>query len=217
MPIHIGGSKIGQVFFGSQPIKEVYAGSLLVWSAEKWDFEDDFERSSIGTAEWSGSGGLIAGTSGSKHLKKNSSAGSADYWTVRQFDTDNIEVEAVLGPVDSGSIRAAIILGNPQSTYVYVEFQVNGGTLSHYTGSTWQQFASVSAKPGGYTQGDVVVLKRTGSLVQFIVNGQVLGSGTSSYGWGVGNRRVALTVRSAVEFITMRYGPTFDRVRIRAN
>lgn len=216
MPIHFGGSKIGQVFFGSQPIKEVYAGSQLVWSAEKWDFEDDFERALIGS-DWSGSGGVIAGSAPNRHLKKNTSAGSADYWTVRQFDTDDIEVETVLGPVDVGHVRAAILVGNPQGTYIYVEYQANGGTLSHYTGSQWQQFAPVSAKPGGYTQGDVVVLKRTGTLVEFIVNGQVLGSGTSTHGRGVGSRRVALSVRSLVEFFIPRYGPTYDRVRIRAN
>lgn len=34
MPISFGSSGIGGVFYGSTPIKEVYAGSQLVWSAE---------------------------------------------------------------------------------------------------------------------------------------------------------------------------------------
>lgn len=217
MPIFAGGGNVSKIYIGATEVKSVYAGSTLVWTGEEpWDFVDDFERSTIGT-DWTGSGGLIAGTAPNRHLKKNSSAGSSDYWTVRQFDTDDIEVRTVLGPVDSGDIRAAIIIGNPSGQYVYVEFQANGGTLSYYNGSQWVQFSPVSAKPGGYTQGDVVVLKRTGTLVEFIVNGTVLASGATTVGRGPGSRRVALSVRSLTQLFIPRYGPTYDEVRIRAN
>lgn len=217
MPIYYGSTELPNVYLGAQRLASVYAGSMPVWTGEApWAFIDDFERTSVGT-DWTGSGGLIAGTAPNRHLKKNTSTGSADYWTVRQFDTDDIEVRTVLGPVDVGDIRAAIIIGNPSGTYVYVEYQANGGTLSYYNGSQWLQFAPVSAKSGGYTQGDVVVLKRTGVLVEFIVNGTVLASGSTTVGRGPGNRRVALSVRAATQIFATRYGPTYDEVRIRAN
>lgn len=217
MPINAGGLNVSKIYAGAVEVKEVYVGSSLVWSGERWDFVDDFERASVGTIDWSGSGGLIEGSSPNRYLKKNTATGSADYWTTKWFSTENIEVRTVLGPVDSGDVRAAIMIGNPTSTYVYVEFQASGGTLSHYTGAAWQQFAPVSAKPGGYTAGDVVVLKRTGTLVEFIVNGTVLGSGNSTWGRGLGARQVALSVRASNVFFVNRYGPTFDEVKIRAN
>lgn len=36
MPISFGSSGFGEIYYGSTPIKEVYSGSQLVWSASSW-------------------------------------------------------------------------------------------------------------------------------------------------------------------------------------
>ena len=212
MSIHIDGQGIGSIFVGSQPVAEVYRGADLVWSAQSWDFFDDFERSTIGSA-WQGSGGLIAGTAPNRHLKKNTSAGGATYWTAHEFDGDDMVVEALLGPVQDAQQRASILLGGPNS-HVYVEFSRTGNNMiGDYNGSTWTSRADLPAQSWG--EGDVIRVERVGGNVSVYRNGTRLVGAITQEGRGAGRRRLGLSVHMALNFFVRWYGPTFDEVRVR--
>lgn len=213
MGIHIGGQGIGSIFVGGQPVAEVYRGADLVWSAQSWDLFDDFERSTIGSA-WQGSGGLIDGTAPNRHLKKNTSAGGAMYWTTHEFDGDDMVVEALLGPVQDAQQRASIILGAPNS-HVYVEFSRTGNNMiGDYNGSTWTSRANLPAQSWG--EGDVIRVERVDSSVSVYRNGTRLTGAITQEGRGAGRRRIALSVHMALNFFVRWYGPTFNEVRARA-
>ena len=213
MSIHIDGQGIGAIYVGGQPVAEVYRGADLVWSAQSWDFFDDFERSTIGSA-WQGSGGLIDGTAPNRHLKKNTSAGNTAYWTVQQFDGDDFVVEALLGPVQDAQQAGSIVWGSP-TDYVFVEFSKSGNNIiGDYNGSVWTTRASLPAQQ--WDAGDVIRVERTGTTVRAFRNGTLLATGTSTLGRGAGKRRMALGVRMALNFFIRWYGPTFDEVRVRA-
>ena len=212
MPIFPGGNKVGALHVGSRPMGAVYAGSRKVWESVSWDFVDDFERSSIGAA-WQGSGGVIAGTAPNRHLKKNTSAGSTDYWTAQQFGGDDFVVEALLGPVQDSQQAGSIIWGT-SNEYVFVEFSKSGNNVvGDYNGSVWATRATLPAQQ--WDAGDVIRVERTGTTVRAFRNGTLLATGTSSLGRGAGKRRMALGVRMALNFFIRWYGPTFDEVRVR--
>lgn len=212
MPVYGGSLGIGAVNAGGYPIASIYAGSQLVWSAETWDFHDDFERSSIGSA-WTGSGGVIAGSAPNRYLRKNTTAGSADYWTAQQFTSDDIEVLAKIGVVGDVSQLAAVVYGN-SNQYVSIEFSQSAMRAVTYNGSTWSTVYTFVSQY--WDQGDTLRIRRTGNVFQVWRNGTLLGSFSTSIARGVTYRRVALNVRMAVNIFSW-YGPGFDDVRIRAN
>lgn len=217
--IYLGGTEISgsDIYIGTERPAAIYVGTEQIWPtdtepAPSWDFFDDFERTSIGSA-WTGSGGLIAGTAPNRHLKKNTSAGSADYWTVQQFSSDDLTVRATLGPVDDLQQRASVILGSP-AQYVYIEFSKSGGQIGDYNGTSWTQRASVPVL--SWAAGDVIEVRRRGTTISVLRNGTQIASGSSSIAIGSAYRRVALSVRMAVNLFVNWYGPTFDDVGIRA-
>lgn len=217
MSIYIGPDEVSAVYIGGALASAVYVGDVKIWPTgappgESWDFVDDFERTSIGSA-WSGSGGVIAGTAPNRHLKKSSSAGSADYWTTTQFASDDLEAEGLIGPIGDPQGVAAIIFGS-SSRYVAVEFSAVGTKAFHYDGQGWPLLRDYGAI--GWTEGDLIRLKRSGSTFTLYRNGSSLGTFTSSEGMGPTHRRVALNVRMQVTIIPW-YGPTWDRISIRAN
>lgn len=209
MPIYTGSHPIKGVYAGSHPIKEVYAGSRLVWAAKTWDWIDDFERASIGTA-WTGSGALITGTAPNRYLRKNTAAGSADLWTAQQFSTDDIEVEAVLGPVPDAQQRAAIMLGSSAQN-IYVEFGQQFGIIGDYNGSAWTTRTTFGGRT--WAQGDIINVRRSFNTITVSRNGSEIATATSTVAKGTNFRRVALSVKMAVNIFAF-YGPGFDTVKI---
>lgn len=207
---NLGSDEPREAFVGADPVREVYLGADLLWPTDVWDFHDDFERTSIGSA-WTGSGGVIDNGA----LKKNTTAGNTTYWTVQQFDGDDFVVEALLGPVQD-SQQAGSILWGTSNDYVFVEFSKSGNNLiGDYNGSVWSTRATLPARQ--WDAGDVIRVERTGTTVRAFRNGALLATGTSSLGRGAGKRRMALGVRMALNFFIRWYGPTFDEVRVRAN
>lgn len=211
---NIGSEEPQEVRLGGTPVREVYLGSELLWPTEQWDFFDDFERSTVGSA-WQGSGGVIAGTAPNRHLKKNTSAGSTSYWTSQQFDGDDFVAEALLGPVQDAQQAGSILWGNPQE-YLYVEFSKTANNLiGDYNGSVWTRRADLPAQSWG--EGDVIRVERTGTTVRVSRNGTLLATATSTLARGVGKRRFGLSVRMDLNFFVRWYGPTFDEVRARTS
>lgn len=213
MSLNIGGDPISNVYLGGSQVSGIYLGSKEIWTSRFWDFEDDFERSSIGSA-WQGSGGLIAGTAPNRHLKKNNTAGSADYWSVQQFDGDDFVIEVTLGPVLDSQQPASILWGTTNE-YVYVEFSKSGPNLiGDYDGRAWNTRASLPQQ--SWTEGDILRVERTGNVVIVFRNGSLLASAISNFARGVGKRRAGLSVRMDKNFLLSWYGPTYDEVRVRA-
>jgi hypothetical protein len=186
-------------------IRRVTLDGVQIWPS--WAFFDDFERSTIG-ANWQGSGALIE----LGRLKKNTTNGSADYWTSQQFAGDDLYVRTVLGPIQDAQQRASIILGSP-STYVFVEFSKTGGIIGDYDGWTWTTRATIPSL--ALATGDVIEVSRVGTTVTLKHNGATVATATSTQGRGVGNRRVGLSVRRDSNFFGTFYGPTFDEVGVR--
>lgn len=217
MSIYIGPDEVSAVYVGDTLASAVYVGDVKIWPTgappvESWDFVDDFERTTIGSA-WTGSGAIIAGTAPNRHLKKNSTAGSSDYWTTEQFASDDLEAEGLIGPIADLNQPAAIIFGST-SRYVAVEFSLAGTKAIHYDGQGWPLLRDFGVI--GWAEGDLIRLKRSGSTFTLYRNGSSLGTFTSSEGIGSAYRRVGLNVRMARNIITW-YGPTWDRISIRAN
>lgn len=218
MSIYIGPDEVSAVYIGDTLASAVYIGDVKIWPTgappgESWDFVDDFERTSIGTTDWTGSGGLITGTAPNRHLKKNTSAGSADYWTTQQFASDDLEAEGLIGPIHDSQQVGGIIFGS-SSRYVALEFSKNNTKAIAYNGSTWTTLRDYGTIP--WAEGDLIRLKRSGSTFTLYRNGTSLGTFTSSVGIGTTHRRVALNVRAAVNII-LWYGPTWNKISIRAN
>lgn len=213
MSLNIGGDPVSNVYLGDSQVSGIYLGSKEIWTSRFWDFEDDFERSSIGSA-WQGSGGVIAGTAPNRHLKKNNSVGSTNYWTVQQFGGDDFVVEALLGPV-LDSQQAASIMWGTTNEYVYVEFsKTRSNIIGDYDGWAWNTRASLPQQ--SWTEGDIIRVERTGNVVNVFRNGSLLASAISNVARGVGKRRLALSVRMDKNYLLSWYGPTYDEVRVRA-
>lgn len=218
MSLYIGPDEVSAVYIGGTLASAVYIGDVKIWPTggapvESWDFVDDFERTSIGTTDWTGSGALIAGTAPYRYLRKNSTAGSADYWTTRQFASDDLELEGLIGPIMDLQQVAAIIFGSP-SRYVALEFSKSNTKAFAYDGSGWPLLRDFGAIP--WAEGDLIRLKRSGSTFTLYRNGTSLGTFTSAEGMGPTHRRVGINVRMALNVISW-YGPTWDKVSMRAN
>lgn len=213
MSLNIGGSPVSNVYLGDSQVSGIYLGSQEIWTSRYWDFEDDFERSSIGSA-WEGSGGVIAGSAPNRHLKKDASNGSSDYWTVQPFSGDNFVVEALLGPVQSSDQAGSIIWGN-FNEYVFVEFSKSrNNVISDYDGRVWTARATFPNQ--AWDEGDVVRVERTGNVVSVYRNGSLLASAISNLARGAGKRRLGISVRKHSDIWRSYYGPTYDEVRARA-
>lgn len=215
--IYLGGTEISEIYIGTERPAAIYVGTEKIWPtdtepAPSWDFFDDFERTSIGS-EWTGSGGLIAGTAPNRHLKKNTSAGSADYWTAQQFSSDDLTVRATLGPVADAQQKAAIMIGSTAQN-IYIEFSQQTGIIGAYNGTTWSTLTNF----GGiaWAQGDVLEVRRRGTTISALRNGTEIAVASSSVAIGSAHRRVALSVKANTVFIATFYGPTFDDVGILA-
>lgn len=211
--IYLGGIEISDIYLGTERPSAIYVGTEKVWPADtepapSWDFFDDFNRASIGSS-WTGSGALIEAGA----LKKNSTAGSADYWTAQQFSSDDLTVRATLGEVQDRQQAASILIGSP-SQYAYIEFGKSGGAIGDYDGTRWNSRATVPAQ--AWTAGDVIEVRRRGTAITVLRNGTVIASASSSQGIGPAHRRVALSVRMARNLFINWYGPTIDSVGIRA-
>lgn len=211
--IYLGGTEISEIYIGTQKPAAIYVGTEKIWPTDTepapvWDFFDDFERTSIGSA-WNGSGALIeAGT-----LKKNTVAGGADYWTTQQFSSDDLTVRATLGPVQDAQQKAAILIGSTAQNF-YIEFSKQTGIVGAYNGTSWSTLNNFGAI--AWAAGDVIEVRRRGTTISVLRNGTQIASASSSVAIGSSYRRVALTVRMGENFFTKWYGPTFDDVGIKA-
>ena len=208
MSIHIDGQGIGSIFVGSQPVAEVYRGADLVWSAQSWDFFDDFERSTIGSA-WQGSGGVIVDGA----LKKNTSAGTARYMINQRFDSDDLTVEVVIGTTQDRAQPAVILIGDPpDGDFVALSFSKDRFHAFGFDGG-WPGYGDFPAQP--LADGDKITLSRTGTQFTVLYNGTQIGTFTSGIARGAGYRRVGVEVNMALNFFVRWYGPTIDEVRVR--
>lgn len=211
--IYLGGIEISEIYIGTERPAAIYVGTEKIWPSDtepapSWDFFDDFNRTAIGTA-WTGSGGLIdAGV-----LKKNTTPGSADYWTVQQFSSDDLTVRATLGPIADAQQKAAILIGSTAQN-IYVEFSKQAGIVGAYNGTTWSTLINFGAI--AWAAGDVIEVRRRGTSITVLRNGTQIASASSSVAIGSAHRRVALSVKMAENFFVKWYGPTFDDVGILA-
>lgn len=208
--IYLGSSEITGINVGRTPVQRVYSGGHLVWEAESWDFVDDFERSSIGSA-WSGSGGVIDNGT----LKKNTSEGTAHYWTAEQFSSDDIDVEVTIGTTQD-SVQEGVVKfgGGPGSHFAAIQFSKNRFNAFGFNGG-WPNYADFPTQ--SLADGDRIRVSRRGDNFTVKYNGNQIGSFTSSLGKGTSARRIGVEVKMAMNFLIRWYGPTFDAVRIRAN
>lgn len=198
------------IYVGNKPIKEVYAGSSKVWSRESWDFFDDFERSSIGSA-WQGSGGLIDGGA----LKKNTTAGTARYMINQRFDSDDITVEVVIGTTQDRVQPATILIGDPpDGDFVALTFSKDRFHAFGFDGG-WPGYGDFPTQP--LDDGDKITLSRKGTQFTVFYNDSQVGTFTTALARGAGYRRVGVEVKMALNFFVRWYGPTIDAIRVRAN
>lgn len=210
MSIHIGGADIGAVYVGGQPVAEVYRGADLVWSAQSWDFFDDFERSTIGSA-WQGSGGVIVDGA----LKKNTSAGTARYMISQRFDSDDLTVEVVIGTTQDRVQPAVILIGDlPDGDFVALSFSKDRFHAFGFDGG-WPGYGDFPLQP--LADGDKITLSRTGTQFTVLYNGTQIGTFTSALARGAGYRRVGVEVKMALNFFIQWYGPTIDAISVRAD
>lgn len=209
--IYLGGTEISEIYIGTERPSAIYVGTEKIWPtdtepAPSWDFFDDFNRTAIGSA-WTGSGGLIDNGA----LKKNSSSGSADYWTAQQFSSDDFTIETVLGPVTDPQQKAAILIGSSAQN-IYVEFSQRTGIIGAYNGSSWSTLNNFGAI--AWAEGDVIRVERIGSAIRLYRNSSLIASATSSVALGAAHRRVGLSVKADRVIIVTFYGPTFDSIGI---
>jgi len=213
--IYSGSTPVDGVYIGDRAVSAVYQGSAKIWPPDdgggepqppQYAFYDNFERTTIGP-DWQGSGGLIdAGA-----LKKNTTPGSADYWTTRQFDTDDLDVTVTLGPIADWQQPVSIMLGSP-AQYIYAEFSKSSGVFGAYDGSAWHILHDYGALP--WAVGDTVRVIRSGTTVTMYRNGGEVGTVTTSVALGTAFRHVGLSVRMAENLFVKWYGPTIDAVGV---
>jgi len=194
------------------PAREIWLGAEKVWPALTWEFEDDFERPNGPPGpKWSGSGGWINNGT----LRKDGNPGEGRLWTVQQFSSDDLVVRAKLGPIDNGTIRAGIKLGNPTygSNWVGVDFSDTVLDIVGYDGD-WPILASAPAEPWG--AGDELELRREGETLTVYRNGDEVLQGQSPLAIGSSYRHVNLTVNMEEQgFLNIEnHGPSFESVRV---
>lgn len=212
--IYSGSTPVAGVYLGDRPVSAVYRGSSKIWPPDTpgeptpptYAFYDDFERATIGS-DWQGSGGVIDNGA----LKKSTTAGNADYWTTRQFDTDDLDVTVTLGPIGDRQQPISVLLGS-SAQYIYVEFSQSSGVLGAYDGSTWNILHDYGAI--SWAEGDTLRVIRSGTTVTMYRNGAEVSTVTTSVALGTAFRRVGLTVRMAENFFTKWYGPTVDAIGV---
>lgn len=207
--LRIGNTDVTEVSTGSTPVQRIYSGSDLVWEAESWDFHDDFERTSIGSA-WSGSGAVIDNGA----LKKNTSAGEAIYFSTQQFSSDDFTIEVRLGPVQDLQQFAGVGFGSANN-YITIDFNQVETKAVYYDGISWIRVLTFPVQV--WDEGDILRWERRGTRSDVWRNGTHIGTFYDSHGMGAGNRSMRLTVNMALNFFLRFYGPTFDDVRVRAN
>lgn len=188
-------------------LQEVWYNQEMIWPTEVWYFYDDFNRSTLGS-NWSPASGAIIVDG---ELKKNTSNGSSDNWTAQSFPTDDLRVVTTLGTVTDANQRSSIVIGSP-SQYVFCEFSVNGGILGDYDGSAWNTRATIPSLV--LSRGTTIEVRRSGTTVQFLHNGNIAAAGNSSYGRGTAHRKVNISVRKASDWRSNYYSPTIDDVKI---
>ena len=209
MAIFEGNKRVGRVFSGDRAISRVYSGSRLVWESQSWDFFDDFERSTIGSA-WSGSGGLIEDGA----LKKNTTAGTARYMINQRFDSDDITVEVVIGTTQDRAQPAVILIGDPDGHFVAFQFSKDRFHAFGFDGG-WPGYGDFPTQP--LDDGDKVTLSRKGTQFKILYNDTQIGTFTSALARGASYRRVGVEVKMALNFFIRWYGPTIDAIRVRAD
>lgn len=210
MAIFEGNKRVDRVFSGDRAISRVYSGSRLVWESQSWDFFDDFERSTIGSA-WSGSGGLIANGA----LKKNTTAGTARYMINQRFDSDDITVEVVIGTTADRAQPAVILIGDPpDGHFVALSFSKDRFNAFGFDGG-WLGYGDFPLQP--LDDGDKITLSRTGTQFRVLYNDTQIGTFTSALARGASYRRVGVEVKMALNFFIQWYGPTIDAIRVRAD
>ena len=188
-------------------LQEVWYNQEMIWPTEVWYFSDDFERSTLGSDWYPASGAIIE----SGELKKNTSNGSSDNWTAQSFPTDDLRVVTTLGTVGDANQRSSISFGSPDQ-YVFAEFSVNGGIIGDYDGWTWTTRATIPSLV--LNRNTTIEVRRLGTTIQFLHNGNIAAAATSSYGRGTAHRKVNLSVRRNSNFFGTYYSPTFDDVKI---
>jgi len=204
MAIYINGKQPKKIYYGSKPIKEVWAGSKKVWSSgPAWYFIDEFDTALSPTNYQLDYGSTTAGGV----LSKNSANGTSNTWLNVKAPSDDILVRAIIGNTSSGGQKTSICIGSP-SRYVYVEFGDAGGNLGEYNGSAWTLIATVP--PLLYTPGKVVELARRGNLLTFSVGGIEVASANTTEAYGPSYRQVAITLRKSQVILTQYYSPALD-------
>lgn len=207
---NLGSDEPREVRLGSAPVREVYLGAELLWPTDVWDFQDDFERSTIGSA-WTGSGGLIEDGA----LKKNTTAGTARYMINRRFDSDDLTVEVVIGTTDDRVQAGVILIGDPpDGDFVALSFSKERFHAFGFDGG-WPGYGELPLQP--LADGDKITLTREGTQFTVLYNDNQIGTFTSALARGANYRRVGVEVKMALNFFIRWYGPTFDEVRVRAN
>ncbi len=191
-------------------VKRIMIGGAEAWSAVKdlltgsgFTIWDDFEASTINTAIWSGSGGLISGG----ELKKNTANGTGSYWTISQFGSDDITVEVQLGTVTDQNQRSSVLLGST-AQYIYVEFSGSFGVLGDYNGSTWTSRNDFGGRT--WKAGDRIKLIRSGDSLTLYQNTTVIATASSTVAKGTAFRRLGLDVRRDSNPFGTYYSPTFE-------
>ena len=215
MPVfNLGSSTITDVRLGSTQVKAVYIGSTLVWPvSSKWTFTDDFERTTIGTTDWTSSGVVIAGTAPKRYLQKDSYNGTSSAWTVKTFSGDQLEVECLLGTWNDSQQVCSVNIGNPNGAYAYVEFSRSVLHIG-YTSGTGDWHIVTTPSSISWANGDTITFKRVGTVFSLYRNGTYIANGTCPALSSVTANRVGFSLRRASNIFGTYYGPTIDVVKV---
>lgn len=195
MGFTVGSNSVSDLYVGSKAAK-MYVGSKRVWPV--WLVFDDFTGTALSSA-WTGSGVIL--TEGM--LKKDSTNGASDIWSVESFESDDVTVGITVGDVTSSTQAAAFLFGSP-TNYVYFEFKKASWILGTYNGSVWSTLKSGTTT---INSNSPIQMVRSGTSVTVYLNGAQIATATTSIPSGPANRQMALTVRRGS---STSYGPTID-------
>ena len=208
-----GGSVVTDVRVGSTQAKAVYMGSTLVWPVAKWTFTDDFERTAIGTTNWTSGGVVIAGTAPNRYLQKDSNNGTSSAWTIKTFSGDQLEVECRLGTWNDSQQVCSVNIGNPNGAYAYVEFSRSVLRIGYTSGTgDWNIVTTPSVIY--WANGDTITFKRVGTVFSLYRNGTYIANGTCPALSSVTANHVGFSLRRASNILGTYYGPTIDVVKV---